>query len=301
MAWGRVLRVSVGPASSVKGDTTGILISDLHVEVKAKRSTGYADGTAEVTIYNASEDTRKRLNRKGDAVIIEAGYADAGIGTVFVGEVVNACSSHAGTEWVTKLKATCGRPVLSRLEQTTIVMSYSAGARLVDVMNELATGIGVILHGAENIADIRLPNGLYHAGKIQPLLAKIRAELAVRQMMVSVDFNHMVIIRKGAASDYSIVYLDSESGLMSATPVRSALEYATALNAKKLKVAVMKSDLRPKVSFTCIADPRIRPNGLVKIAGKAIDGVYLVEDIEYDLDNMGKNWKMKCEATDNAA
>lgn len=300
MAWGRVLKISVGPASKEPGDKTGILISGLDVEVKAKRTTGFENGSAEITIYNANEDTRKRLNKKGDAVIIEAGYEDSGTGVIFSGEVISAYSTHAGTEWVTKLKATCGRPVLSRLTDTVITMSYAANARLADVLEELAAGIGVVLHGKENIADIRLLNGLYYAGKIQPFMTKMKTELAARQMVLSIDFNHMVILRRGVPSDYSIVHLDSESGLLSATPVRSSAEYATALNAKKLKVAVLKSDLRPKVAFSCVLQAKVRPNGLVSIDGKAVKGVYLVEAIEYELDNIGKTWKMNCEGTGNA-
>lgn len=301
MAWNRVARLIIGASPKIRGggavlESTALDVSALHFEFVVTQAIAFEDGTAEITIFNMNKTSRSSIT-EGLSVIIEAGYEDAGVGAIFVGEIRQVRHSHASTDWITKIKATSGRPVLSRLANTSLTLSYRAGSKLSQVVEEIGVGIGVMVVGAENIANVVLQNGFYYCGRYQPLINRVRAELAARQVGFYVDFNQMVIYKVGSPSDIRIVSLDQTSGLLEAKLVRTAAELANSMNAKKHKVPVTKADLRDRISFTSLLLPKIRPNKLVHIVGAEIVGNFLVEKAKYTGDNYGKEWKIEGEAT----
>lgn len=297
MAWNRVVRIGIGPGDRNPGDANGLLISDLDLTFRVKRSILFDDGTAEVTVFNANESTRAFLSGTGLNMIIDVGYEDTGLGTIFIGQVVKVMHSHGGADWTTKIRATCGRPVLKRLEATVVSYSYGPGVRLSQVLTDVATGLGLVAMGTENVESVILRNGLHHCGRIQPLYTRLRTECTARQVGIYIDFNQMVLYKKGTPADYSIVFLTSDSGLRSVKPMTSASEQAVAFNAKSPKHHASASDLRNRIQFTSILLPKIRPNSLVRIESSDSKGDFLVEVIEYQGDNMGKDWQITAEAT----
>ncbi len=305
MAWGRRARLIVGSTPRVRGagmvmTETALDLSNLHFEFEVERSIAFEDGAAEVTIFNLSKSSRAAM-QAGLSIIIDAGYADSGIGSIFVGEIRQVRHQHSTADWITKIKARSGRPVLQDLVETTTTLSYSAGASLNQVLEDVTAGLGILLAGKENSQGMTLPNGLYFAGRYQSLIARLKTELASRQVGLYIDFNQMVLYKAGEPGDYSVVVLDQTSGLLEAKVLKTALEMTELLNIKKRKVALKPSDIREKVVFTSILLPSIIPNSLVRIAGAEVSGIFLVERVKYTGDNYGKSWTIRAEATRSAS
>ena len=81
MAWGRIVELSVG------SEGEGLLISDLDIDFKVIKSLTFADNYAEFRIYNAKEETRTKILKKGNNLIFKAGYEDEAVNTLFVGNI----------------------------------------------------------------------------------------------------------------------------------------------------------------------------------------------------------------------
>ena len=99
MAWGRITTLTVGFQGS------GFIVSDLDMDFEVNRSITLSENTAEFTIYNAKESTRKEVLKQGANVIFEAGYEDETVSTLFAGNITYSSSMKKGMDWVTEIKA----------------------------------------------------------------------------------------------------------------------------------------------------------------------------------------------------
>lgn len=305
MAWNRKARLYIGKTAHKRGadavmNEVAVDVSELDFEFEVKQQIAFEDGSAEITIFNLSETSRNSI-LVGQTVILDVGYEDEGTGVLFVGEVRKVRHAHSSTDWITKISAESGRPVLNRLEKTSIGMSYTSGTRMTQVLQDMSAGLGIMFQGGKLTDGIVLKNGWYHAGRYQTMINRLRTELAANKLGMYVDFNQLVVYKAGEPGEYAIVNLTLESGLLNAKVLHTAAEMAAMLNAEKRKVAVQPSDLRERIAFTSILLPQIRPNGLVKIKGESVNGLYIVEKLKYKGDNYGKVWNIEGEATRRAS
>lgn len=305
MAWNRKARLFIGrQVHSDKGkavlNQTALDVSELHFEFEVTQSIAFEDGEAQITVFNLSETSRNSV-LVGQSVIIECGYEDTGKGAIFVGEIREVVHSHSSTDWITKIKAQSGRPVLSRLSNTAITLSYASGTALSQVAKEIGAGLGITVQGAENARAVLLKNGMYCAGRYASVIARLKAELEANKLSLYIDFNQMVIYKQGQPAEYTVVDLDDTSGLLTAKPVRTASEMAWAMNGQKRKLPVQPSDLRDRISFTTVLLPQIRPNGIIRINGASVKGLYLVEKLKYKGDSYGKTWVIEGEGSRRAS
>lgn len=88
-------------------------------------------GTADIQIYNLSKDTI--IDRKSD-IILSAGYVDQ-FDVLFAGSITNVFKERRGPDVITRLLCRSGQAIGDR---GTIAASYSAGAKLLDVLKSIA-------------------------------------------------------------------------------------------------------------------------------------------------------------------
>lgn len=305
MAWNRRARLLIGKTPHRRGadavlNEVAVDVSQLHFEFEVKQQIAFEDGSAEITIFNLSETSRNSII-EGQTVIIDVGYEDEGTGVLFVGEIRKIRHSHSSTDWITKLSAESGRPVLSRLDKTSISFNYTSGTRMTQVLQDVSAGLGIMFQGARLTDSIILKNGLYHAGRYQTALSKLKTELSANKLGMYVDFNQLVVYKAGEPGEYAVVNLTLNSGLLTAKVLRTAAEMVSILNAEKRKLPVKPSDIRGRIAFTSILLPQIRPNGLIKVEGESVKGLFIVEKVTYKGDNYGRTWTIEGEASARAS
>ncbi len=267
MAFKRVIELSVGESG------TGLLISDLDIEFNIERSITFSENTAEFTIYNAKESTRKEVLKEGNNIIFKSGYEDEGISTLFIGNITEAKSIQEGADWISTISASSIRSSRSPLENTYVTISYAPDALLNRPLRDIATALGLVLIGEDN-ALINLDNGFTFVGSARAALNYCKEILRVNGVELYIDNTEIVVYNvDNRDSRFSPIYLDYESGLLR---VNDITEYKT-----------QTAKIPRRISFESLIIPKMQPNGLININTDKINGLFLIEKLTFEGDNFG--------------
>jgi hypothetical protein len=268
--FGRVLR---GQVNTLVFDET------LRVAFKIERdSKASTPNKAEVQIYNLSDDSKKRLQRKGAPVLLEAGYVDT-IGQIFVGKIVAV--SHVTTtagDIITKVIATDGGQELATarvneslapgttIQQVAAVIIQALGLKAGNALTEL--GKGDLRKGLIDFANGKTLHG-YAATELKKLLHSAGLEFSVQDGALQVT-------RPGEAVTEAVL-LDSSSGLIGSP------EYGET-GGEKDKHIVLKAK--------SLLEPRLVPGRPVVISSETTGnlGTFRIEKVTHTGDNMGQAW-----------
>lgn len=299
-------------------------ITGLDFTAKVSRGNAMKDNTCNLVIYNPQESTRNRIMTEGSAVIVKAGYEDEGVGTLFIGQVTQAYPQHVGPDWIVNITAACVRQLDFGFETVTCAFSFRPGTRLGVVLREIASVLGIGLLGEEN-ADIVLPGGYVCVGSIKQALDYANQILKSNGRGLHIDLAALVCFRVGQAiSQFETVYLDMDSGLLSASydedkcregrliaktqdRIQAARRRSANATTYKSKAAASQSLQkaqakeaeieRVKVKLTGLLNPKIRPNGLVEVSSPQVNGIFVVDTVVFTFDNMADDFKMEIEAS----
>ena len=220
MAFNRVVELSVGE------NGRGLLFSQLDIDFRIEKTTTLANNTAEFTIYNAKEATRKDVLKKGNNLIFSIGYEDEAIGTVFVGNITSSLSHKSGNTWITKIKASSIRSKDQPLQVIPIALSYGVNTPISQPLDILANAAGLVVSGITNITNIRMSNGWVYAGTFGGALRYIKAILDSNNIGMYIDNNEIVIYKIGVASRFKTVLLSYTGGLLSVKDITKTVKYA---------------------------------------------------------------------------
>lgn len=274
MAFGRIAELSVGE------NGTGLLISDLDIDFKIEKSRSLADNSAEFTIYNAKEATRRDVLKKGANVIFSLGYRDEATATVFIGNIDKSFSQKQGPDWITQIKAFTIRSKDAPLETIPIGLSFNPGAALSQPLLAISQAAGLVLSGIENVTTIKLPNGWVHAGTFLGAIRYIKAILDNNNIGMFIDNSEIVLYRLGEPSRYKTVVLSYTGGL------------------KTIRDITKADEKDKRIEFKSLIIPQCRVNGVVTaITGGTHDGTYIVDRLSMRGNNYGGAFEMIGEAT----
>lgn len=272
MALGRVLELTVG------ANATGLLISDLDVDFNIEKSAVLAENTAEFTIYNAKEATRKKVLRKGNNLICSLGYKDEAVANVFTGNIETAITQKKGPNWITNIRAYTIQAKTQSLGKTLVSLSFSPNTPIATPLQKLSDLSGLVLTGIENVSSVQLPNGWVYAGSYTGALRYITTILASYDIGLFMDNNEIVIYKIGEASRYKFVQLNYNGGLLSITDITKAEE------------------TKKRVAMNSIIIPQLRVNGIAVITDTgANDGSYIIDRFKMSGNNYGGGWNMMSE------
>lgn len=289
MALNRVLQVDIG------ANGTGLRVSGLDMSFKVNRSQKFADNTAELTIINASQETRAAILREGNNVTIRAGYSDQNVGVIFLGNVIQATDGKDGTDQVTTILASATRATDQPLTRTEVSLSYAALTALELVLRDLGDMTGLVVTGAENLVDAALSGNWAYAGSWRGALRDVEARLKAHGVGIYVDNAEIVAYRFGGLSNYTAALLTYDNGLVKVGDITEAFDPSA---------RDKKGQPHPKppkrISFEGLLNWRMRPNGLIKVQTADLTGVFLVEKLEFSGDNYGGDFKVCGEATEGA-
>lgn len=272
MALGRVLELTVGANAS------GLLISDLDVDFKIEKSAVLAENTAEFTVYNAKEATRKKVLRKGNNIICSLGYKDEAVANVFTGNIETSISQKKGSDWRTTIRAYTIQAKTQSLGKILLSLSFSPNTPIATPLQKLADLSGLVLTGIENVSEVSLPNGWVFAGTYTGALRYITTILASYDIGLFMDNNEIVIYKIGEASRYKFVQLNYNGGLLSITDITKAEE------------------TKKRVAINSIIIPQLRVNGIAVITDTGSnDGSYIIDRFNMSGNNYGGGWNMMSE------
>jgi len=283
MAFKRVIQMDVG-----QNNATGLRISSLNVGFTIERSITRADNTAIFQVYNAKEETRKKILARGNNIIFKAGYEDEGnLGLIFSGIITDSDTKKDGVTWVTEIQSMdIGNDLNSILKQIATV-SYSAGVQLSAVTLDIIGLLGTPVAGIANLTGITLNNGFVYSGSISGLIRKLRKIFRANNIGLYFDLGEFVIYRLGFAdSVFGVVNITPKSGLIGEVSI--ANDETEDDDEKE----------RQRIAFVSLMNPKIKPNTVINIQSEKVNGAYIVEKATYAGDNFGGDFSINVECVE---
>lgn len=281
MAFSRKVELTIGTG------LTGLLVSSLNIDFDVTRTNTKQYNDAKFKIYNAKEETQKRILTQGNNVVFKAGYADEGnIGIIYVGTVTNGNTKRTGPDYLTEILAMDITANREALLYSTITLSYKAGTLFNAVLTDISGQIGIPIAGIENVTNV-LNNGFVFAGSFTNLIKRLQKILFVDGLQLYFDANEMVIFSIGKRDDkFGSAYITPKTGLIG--------EVQEVENKNE-------QDLRKRIKFDYLINPKLRPNSVVILKSEKVNGVFIVDKLRFVGNNYGGDFRCQIEASTSDA
>lgn len=166
-----------GTLIRTKVDQEGQASPILKVGFNVVRSLKKEPNTAEISIYNLSEDNRSKLQEKDIDTELDAGYVD-NVSQIFKGALDYSESKLSGRDWVTILQTTdSGKQVRKARINTSVKGPVKMGDILQIAGDALGVNVGNLVEkvkaGSIRGALTELANGIVMSGKAEQSFDKI--------------------------------------------------------------------------------------------------------------------------------
>lgn len=216
----RELELFIGPLEEWRGNQgTGALQikcngnnDTLRIDASISKTIVSVSNTAEISIYNLSQDTRHML-RAGLRVRLEAGFEGEAKEMVFSGGIMAVETEKQGTDIITKVSCLSGSGPLVR---STTSKTYTHGVKVADAVREIASTIpGVV----PDPANIKVPGTIGYSGWSFVGSTKEALDRLANQygFSWSIDNEKFVAVQDGRAVGGRVL-LDNSNGLRKVSP-----------------------------------------------------------------------------------
>lgn len=277
---------------SKQNELTGLLISGLDISFDFERSTSPTPNVCKINVHNANADTRSKLLQKDSNVILNAGYEDEVVGTIFIGRVTEVKETKQPPDIIThlevsnaplvletdKLKLVKGEKDPNAGKFKTLFLSYKRGTNFKEIIRDVGTAMNTATFGLDQIDFVVPPSGYYFVGTPSAAFKNVIQVLESHGFSMYQDGDEIIVYQTGTQyTDAKSTYLSPQNGLLSA---------------KKAPDSIIKykgADTRDIIEFTSLLNPRIQPNGVIVIdkVSKSINGAYIVDKVVFKGDNFG--------------
>lgn len=265
------------------------LLKGLDVDFSITRSLDPTANTAELLIYNLSEDSRKHLASqpisKGIVCKIDAGYREdpfaASVSAaltgivpeespqIFLGEMRTCTSARSGADWVTRLSAGDGDGIKNR----RVSFSIGPGASFQSVVSKMVDGVksGItdaakaLLKGEFKEVGKSLTEGFACDGFLGDELPKV---LRSGGLEMSIQNGQIQILPIGKALGDVAIKLTPGTGLVGSPEVGE----------------------KGKLTLRCLLTSKVYPGRKIKVESQNVTGVYRAHTITYVGQTSGNDW-----------
>lgn len=248
-----------------------VVIEGLRCVFRVDRDLEKNANKLELSVYNLSETTRARLQRKADKIYLQAGYHNT-VKQVFSGDIRQVDQTREGPDWVTKFYAGDGERALrfARFSNT-----YRPGTTVREVVRAIADALGVDSSAAISQAESLLVGGLdqfvtgyaFH-GKASTALDEVLDSVSLTW---SIQDGTLQILRRDQPLQGQVVVISPESGLIGSPTFGSPDE----------------KDGPPILQVKSLLQPSIRCGGQVEVRSERIKGQFKVIKLSHTGDTHG--------------
>jgi hypothetical protein len=266
---------------------SGVLVDDLQITASIKSLATTSDNSnTEITIYNASEATRAKLEIQNAYIILEAGYEES-VGIIFTGNILSYSTVKDGTNVVTTLVcATSEVPIKTSRSSISYAPNYQNG-NYGDVIRDIVAQMklggvaeGVIVTDQSNLRNLPNPDntslkgGYSFRGHTTQLLDKICEQfdyvwyITLGELYIHPKFYNSFGVK------YSIV----NSQIKSIRPEQDTTNISPTIT--------RPSGLKCIVSL----DHRMKTGETVEVLEGEYKGLYKILSVEHDLNFEGDTW-----------
>lgn len=279
---------SVSSINKITGNTTksvsggdSVMITELQITAEINSKTGEGETAKSIIrVYNASADTRKKLEKKNAYVILEAGYGDD-IGVVFVGTSQRAFSRKQGTEMITEIHCIDSN---IQLKTSRVSFSWPPNTKYSTILSDVAAAMkeqgiatGYLETKAKNLPTLPSPDetvakgGMSFQGLTTQLLDKLCSQFSYTHY---ITLNELYIHPKQFKS-FTVQYEMTGNLLKSIEPQTDSSTESPSV------------ETAARFLLSTFLDHRIKAGQLINITSGQYKGKYKVISIDTTLDYLG--------------
>jgi hypothetical protein len=242
---------------------------------------------SEIEIYNLSESTRGRVQKKGALVRLEAGYTN-NKSIIFFGNTRIVDHVREKADWRTKIRLGDGEEFYLFSKGT---FSFKPGTTTINVINSLASK-ATGLRGLGNINELisnlpanmaSFPSGFSSHGSIPNALGEIAATAGYRMSVqngVLKFVKQQVSAIELTSSIKDAILLSPDTGLIGSPEHGSADK---------------QSKTKPLLKIRALLDPRLRCGSPIRIEASQVQGSFFIEKLKHYGDTHGGDWYTELE------
>lgn len=274
------------------------LLEGLDVEFRVDRSLRENPNTADLTIYNLSDENRAFLQTVQRPIVkISAGYRgddptdpdsrqpsqDTGTDPepplIFLGEMREVTNLREGPNWLTRITTGDGDEAL----RAPIRFSLGPDSSILNTIKKLVADAGAnpgnlfqVLERSTQAAQQFLKGAVVHGDA--------KTELKRLLNSVGVDFSmqngQIQALPTGQPVNNTAVLLSDGTGLVNSP-----------------ELGLDKKTKKPVLKFRALLNAKIYPGSKVKVESDSVSGFYRVERAVYHGQTFGQEWYVDCEST----
>lgn len=261
----RKYKLSINDGKTIK------IYDDLDLSFKIKKNGSIAPNELDLDLYNLKKQNRESLVKKGNLIILEAGYK-SDFGIVFKGTIEDGDSRFEAPEWVTSIESKDG---FKELKTIIASKSFEKKSSKKSVIEYVAKQMGIKIGNLSGMPEGNFENGYSLSG---PAYEQLKKLLAGKKVDFSIQDGVLNIVPINQSTNKTAIVLNESSGLIG-TP-------------KKTKTGW---------TFSSVIRPGINPNTLLKVESKTVTGFFVAKDVTLIGQTFGDNppWDLEIEAIAN--
>jgi len=276
--YNRAVSVVIGEPGSL----TGILIKDLKVTFKIKKTEKSESNTAEIDVYNLSEVTRNKIKKLRDIMILSVGYLSESdvLTDIYSGDITNINHIKNGPDWITKLEGNDGEKELTTKK---IRFNFAEGTGAKHILSEVISALELPKDFVDtvNITDAEFGAGFTFNGLVKDAFNKLAEKLNFKW---SVQDRKLQILTMSGTNNKPKIFLSPSTGLIGSP------EHLTDLSSGQ--DASGATDKRPGWRVNSLLYAGATIGGKIEIESHEIKkgSNFRIVNIEHNGDTHGNDW-----------
>lgn len=279
-----VLNTTINQTKTTSGGDS-VMITTLHMTAEINSAAKEGDvATSVIRVFNASKETRAKLERKNAYVILEAGYGND-VGIVFTGTSQRAFSRKQGTDIVTEIQCVDSNV---QLKTSRVSFAWPPNTKYSQILTDIAGAMkrqgiatGFLETKAKNLDSLPSPaetvakGGYSFQGLSSQLLDKVCEQFQYNWFIVLNE----LYIQPRTFNGYTVNYNVNEDLIKSIQAHTESSQEAPSVETPS------------RVNMTTFLDHRIKIGQLITIPSGNYKGVYKVISVETKLSYLdGGSW-----------
>lgn len=264
----------------------GLDLSSLRIKFAIKKADAQSPNTAEIRVYNVSEETANRIRKEFSSITLQAGY-ESNYGVIFAGNLKQVrFGRENGTDTYLDIAAADGDNAYNFAVVNT---TLAAGAKQSDQINAAAgsmSGKGVQKGHIDDTGSAKLPRGKVMYGMARDYL---RQSAAASNTSWSIQDGKIQFVSLTGVLPNQAVVLNSKTGLVG-TPEQTN----DGIKARCLLNPMLKVGGKVQIDEKDITEAKLPDTKKDAQANKPAtvrhDGFYRLLTVEYSGDTRGNDW-----------
>lgn len=265
--------------------TDGVFVDQLRIGFDIEKSRGSNPNPGTITVFNMSPNTLDLLKDESLKMEYElrGGYfglkKDPLIGLLSSGNVLHIETNRKGPDKTTTFKVGEGTKSLT---ERTIDKSFEEGVSIKTIVESMKRGMGFAEGTIKGLKDQVFNNGYSASGKIKDRLDELMGKQGLEW---SIQNNEFIVLPEDGSSDEEAIYLDKNTGLLTAT------------KGKADKTG--KQTLKDVIFFDALLNPDMKIGQKLQIVSEegGIDDFVTCKKVKYIGDNRGGKFSAIGEAS----